>query len=168
MSPIWPIDIVFANAGVAEMAPLEGVSEAHFDKIFDVNVSVASVKGTPAFAVYGASKAAIRNFVRGWTVELKDRRIRSNALSPGPITTPVSCNSVGFTLVGLRRPLALKNDRRATFVALLSYLWVWVNRELSVDWTGGQGEIAGWSSLKLGTRAGVGLVSSRGVVGRAA
>jgi NAD(P)-dependent dehydrogenase (short-subunit alcohol dehydrogenase family) len=106
-----PIDIVFANAGLAEMAPLEDVSESHFDKIFDVNVkgalftvqkalpllntggsiiltgSVASRKGTPAFAVYGASKAAIRNFVRGWTAELKDRRIRSNVLSPGPITT---------------------------------------------------------------------------------
>src|SRR5882757_5193686 len=106
-----PIDVVFANAGVAEMSLLEDVSESHFDKIFDINVkgalftvqkaipllnaggsiiltgSVASVKGTPAFAVYGASKAAIRNFVRGWTVELKDRRIRSNVLSPGPITT---------------------------------------------------------------------------------
>jgi NAD(P)-dependent dehydrogenase (short-subunit alcohol dehydrogenase family) len=52
--------------------------------------SVASVKGTPAFTVYGASKAAIRNFVRGWTVELQDRRIRSNVLSPGPIATPLS------------------------------------------------------------------------------
>ena len=105
------IDIVFANAGLAEMTPLESVSEEHFDKIFNVNVkgtlftvqkalpllndggsiiltgSVASAKGTPAFAVYGASKAAIRNFVRGWTVELQDRRIRSNVLSPGPIAT---------------------------------------------------------------------------------
>ncbi|WP_078992895.1 SDR family oxidoreductase [Streptomyces sp. MMG1121] len=51
--------------------------------------SVASVKGTPALWVYGASKAALRNFVRGWTVELKDRRIRSNVLSPGPIETPL-------------------------------------------------------------------------------
>jgi len=106
-----PIDVVFANAGVAEMSLLEDVSESHFDKIFDINVkgalftvqkaipllnaggsiiltgSVASVKGTPAFTVYGASKAAIRNFVRGWTSELKDRRIRSNVLSPGPVVT---------------------------------------------------------------------------------
>jgi NAD(P)-dependent dehydrogenase (short-subunit alcohol dehydrogenase family) len=105
------IDIVFANAGVGEFVPLEAVTEAHYDKIFDTNVkgvlfavqkalpvlndggsiiltgSVASAKGTPAFAVYGASKAAIRNFVSGWTVELKDRRIRSNVLSPGPIAT---------------------------------------------------------------------------------
>ncbi|MEV6134261.1 glucose 1-dehydrogenase [Streptomyces violaceusniger] len=107
------IDIVFANAGLGEFASLEDVTEQHFDKIFNVNVkgalftvqkalpllndgasiiltgSVASVKGTSAFSVYGASKAAIRNFVRGWTVELKDRRIRSNVLSPGPIETPL-------------------------------------------------------------------------------
>ncbi|KUN03577.1 hypothetical protein AQI95_24170 [Streptomyces yokosukanensis] len=107
------IDILFANAGLGEFASLEEATEAHFDKIFNVNVkgafftvqkalpllnegasiiltgSVASVKGTAAFSVYGASKAAIRNFVRGWTVELKDRRIRSNVLSPGPIETPL-------------------------------------------------------------------------------
>ena len=51
--------------------------------------SVASAKGTPAFWVYGATKAAIRNFVRAWTIELKDRRIRSNVLSPGPTETPL-------------------------------------------------------------------------------
>lgn len=105
------IDILVANAGVGEFATLESVTEEHFDKIFNTNVrgtlftvqkalpllndggsviltgSVASAKGTPAFTVYGASKAAVRNFVRGWTVELKDRRIRCNVLSPGPITT---------------------------------------------------------------------------------
>jgi NAD(P)-dependent dehydrogenase (short-subunit alcohol dehydrogenase family) len=108
------IDVVLANAGVGEFVPLEGVTEKHFDKIFSVNVkgvlftvqkalpllndggsiiligSVAGVKGTPGLAVYGASKAAIRNFVRGWTVELKDRRIRSNVVSPGPIATPLT------------------------------------------------------------------------------
>jgi NAD(P)-dependent dehydrogenase (short-subunit alcohol dehydrogenase family) len=52
--------------------------------------SVGSVKGTPGFWVYGATKAAIRNFVRAWTVELKDRRIRSNVFSPGPTDTPLS------------------------------------------------------------------------------
>src|SRR6185503_5060181 len=105
------IDIVVANAGAGELARLEDVTEEHFDKIFNLNVrgtlftvqralpllndggsiiligSVASAKGTPAFTVYGASKAAIRNFVRGWTVELKDRHLRCNVLSPGPITT---------------------------------------------------------------------------------
>ena len=105
------IDIVFANAGLAEFSPLVNITEEHFDKLFNLNVkgalftvqkalpllndggsiiltgSVAGVKGTPAFGVYGATKAAIRNFVRAWTVELKDRRIRSNVLSPGPTDT---------------------------------------------------------------------------------
>ena len=107
------IDVVFANAGVAEFAPLETITEEHFDKLFNINVrgtlftvqkalpllndggsiiltgSVAGVKGTAAFGVYGATKAAIRNFARAWTVELKDRRIRSNVLSPGPTETPI-------------------------------------------------------------------------------
>jgi NAD(P)-dependent dehydrogenase (short-subunit alcohol dehydrogenase family) len=54
-----------------------------------LNGSVASVKGTAAFGVYAASKAALRSFVRTWTTDLKDRRIRSNVVSPGPINTPL-------------------------------------------------------------------------------
>ena len=101
------IDIVFANAGVGEFVPFGAVTEEHFDKLFNINVrgtlftvqkalpllkdggsiilngSVASVKGTAAFGVYAASKAAIRSFVRTWTTDLKDRRIRSNVVSPG-------------------------------------------------------------------------------------
>jgi NAD(P)-dependent dehydrogenase (short-subunit alcohol dehydrogenase family) len=107
------IDVVFANAGLGEFAALGSISEEHFDKLFNINVkgalftvqkalpllndggsiiltgSVGSVKGTPAFWVYGATKAAIRNFVRAWTIELKDRHIRSNVLSPGPTETPL-------------------------------------------------------------------------------
>ena len=107
------IDVVFANAGVAEFAPLGKITEEHFDRLFDINVkgtlftvqkalplmndggsiilngSVASVKGTPAFGVYGATKAALRSFVRTWTSDLKDRHIRSNVISPGPTDTPV-------------------------------------------------------------------------------
>jgi NAD(P)-dependent dehydrogenase (short-subunit alcohol dehydrogenase family) len=107
------LDSVFANAGGAKFAPLGQITEEHFDKLFNINVkgalftvqkalpllndggsiiltdSVAGVKGTPAFGVYGATKAAIRCFVRAWTVELKDRRIRSNVVSPGPIDTPI-------------------------------------------------------------------------------
>src|ERR1700758_4400691 len=106
------LDIVFANAGIAEFSPLDKITEEHFDKLFDINVkgtlftvqkalplmneggsiilngSVASIKGTAAFGVYAASKAAIRSFARTWTSELKDRRIRSNVVSPGPIDTP--------------------------------------------------------------------------------
>jgi NAD(P)-dependent dehydrogenase (short-subunit alcohol dehydrogenase family) len=107
------IDIVFANAGVAEFAPLGKITEEHFDKLFGINVkgtlftvqkalpllndggsiilnaSVASLKGTAAFGVYGATKAALRSFVRTWTVDLKERHIRSNVISPGPTETPV-------------------------------------------------------------------------------
>jgi NAD(P)-dependent dehydrogenase (short-subunit alcohol dehydrogenase family) len=107
------IDIIFANAGVGEFVPFPKVSEEHFDKLFNINVkgalftvqkglsllndggsiilngSVASVKGTAAFGVYAASKAAIRSFVRTWTTDLKDRHIRSNVVSPGPIRTPL-------------------------------------------------------------------------------
>ena len=107
------IDVVFANAGAAEFAPLGKITEEHFDKLFDTNVkgtlftvqkalalmndggsiilngSVASVKGTPAFGVYGATKAALRSLVRTWTSDLKDRHIRSNVVSPGPTDTPI-------------------------------------------------------------------------------
>jgi NAD(P)-dependent dehydrogenase (short-subunit alcohol dehydrogenase family) len=107
------IDVVFANAGVAEFAPLGKITEEHFDKLFETNVkgtlftvqkalalmndggsiilngSVASVKGTPAFGVYGATKAALHSFVRTWTSDLKDRHIRSNVVSPGPTDTPI-------------------------------------------------------------------------------
>ncbi len=106
------IDIVVANAGLSLFAPFGKVTEEHFDKLFDINVkgtlftvqkalpllndggsiiitgSFGSVKGTPNFGVYGASKAALRSFVRTWTTDLKDRHIRSNVLSPGPIKTP--------------------------------------------------------------------------------
>ena len=106
------IDILFANAGGGTVAPLATATESHFDKIFDVNVkglfftvqkalplfkdggsiilnsSVSNVMGLPGFTVYAASKAAVRNFARGWTMELKDRKIRVNSMSPGPIETP--------------------------------------------------------------------------------
>jgi NAD(P)-dependent dehydrogenase (short-subunit alcohol dehydrogenase family) len=106
------IDILFANAGVGELAPIEKVTEEHFDRIFDINAkglfftvqkalpllpegativlnaSIVSVKGMPAFGVYSATKAAVRSFARTWTNELKERKIRVNVVSPGPIDTP--------------------------------------------------------------------------------
>jgi NAD(P)-dependent dehydrogenase (short-subunit alcohol dehydrogenase family) len=108
------IDIIFANAGVGEFVAFGAVTDEHFDKLFNINVrgtlftvqkalpllndggsiilngSVASIKGTAAFGVYAASKAAIRSFARTWTTDLKDRRIRSNVVSPGPIDTPLA------------------------------------------------------------------------------
>src|SRR5580693_2410632 len=114
------IDILFANAGGGEFAPLGAITEEHFDQTFGSNVkgllftvqkalpllvdggsvilnaSIVSMKGVPALSVYSATKAAVRSFARSWTTDLKDRKIRVNAISPGPIDTP-GVNSLGKT-----------------------------------------------------------------------
>lgn len=106
------IDILVANAGGGEFAPLGAISEKHFDATFGTNVkgvlfsaqmalpllrdggaiiltgSTAGSGAIPAFSVYSATKAAVRNFARGWALDLKDRGIRVNVISPGPIDTP--------------------------------------------------------------------------------
>ena len=106
------LDIVFANAGVAELAPLGEITEEDFDRMFNINVkgllftvqkalpllpngasiilnaSIVASKGNPASSVYSATKAAVRSFARTWTMDLKERKIRVNAVSPGPIRTP--------------------------------------------------------------------------------
>jgi NAD(P)-dependent dehydrogenase (short-subunit alcohol dehydrogenase family) len=108
------IDILFANAGIIGLLPLGSITEDHFDKIFSVNVkgllftvqkalplfqnggsiilitSIAGSKGFEGLSVYSATKAAIRSFARTWTVDLKYRKIRVNAVSPGPIDTPMT------------------------------------------------------------------------------
>jgi len=112
------LDILFANAGIYDLASLGSITEEHFDRQFDINVkgvlftvqkalpllvngasiilngSVLSIKGTPASSVYNATKAAIRSFARTWTVDLKDRQIRVNTLSPGPTKTSVLNNII--------------------------------------------------------------------------
>jgi len=106
------LDVLFANAGWGEFITLGNYTEEHFDGTFNTNVkglvftvqkalpllpdgatiilnaSIVSVKGIPAFGVYNATKAAVRSFARTWTAELKDRKIRVNVVSPGPINTP--------------------------------------------------------------------------------
>jgi NAD(P)-dependent dehydrogenase (short-subunit alcohol dehydrogenase family) len=115
------IDILFANAGAGTIAPLAIATEDHFDQTFDVNVkglfftvqkalplfrdggsiiltsSVSNVLGLPGFSAYAASKAAVRNFARAWTLELKDRGIRVNSISPGPTQTPALETTTGLT-----------------------------------------------------------------------
>lgn len=107
------IDIVFANAGLAKLAPFGTVDERLFDLHFDANVkglffsvqkglalmkdggaiilngSIADIKGFPAMSVYSATKAAVRSFARTWTNDLRGRRIRVNVVSPGHIDTPI-------------------------------------------------------------------------------
>jgi NAD(P)-dependent dehydrogenase (short-subunit alcohol dehydrogenase family) len=106
------IDVLVANAGGGEFAALGSITEEHFDKTFAINVkgtlftvqkalpllkdgasivltgSTAAVTGIPAFSVYSASKAAIRNFARGWILDLAPRKIRVNVLAPGSTSTP--------------------------------------------------------------------------------
>lgn len=125
------LDVLFANAAAASFATLDQVTEEHFDQIFDTNVkgllftvqkalpllpdggaivlnaSIVSVQGVPAFGVYSATKAAVRSFARTWTAELKDRKIRVNAVSPGPIDTP-----------GLRGLTQTEEERQAFYEKL--------------------------------------------------
>ena len=106
------IDILAANAGGGGFAPLGAITEEDFDRTFAINVkgtlftvqkalpllrdggsiiltsSTSTTRAIPAFSVYGATKAAIRNFARHWILDLKDRKIRVNAISPGPTLTP--------------------------------------------------------------------------------
>ncbi len=121
------LDIVFANAGVATYAPFGKITEEHYDSIFNINVkgllftvqkalpllpdgasiiltaSIVASKGLPANSVYSATKAALRSFARTWTTDLKDRRIRVNAVSPGPIDTPGLNDLVASTGAGEQR-----------------------------------------------------------------
>jgi len=113
------LDVVFANAGSSQFAPLEAITEEYFDNLFNTNVkgllftvqkalpllpegasiilnaSQASTIGSPTISVYAATKAAVRSFARNWMLDLKERKIRVNAISPGVIPTP------GFYLTGL-------------------------------------------------------------------
>jgi NAD(P)-dependent dehydrogenase (short-subunit alcohol dehydrogenase family) len=106
------VDIIFANAGTTEFSPVGAIQEDHFDRSFDTNVkglvftiqkalplmsdggsvilnaSMASVRGMEACSVYSATKAAVRSFARSWTMDLRDSKIRVNAISPGFIRTP--------------------------------------------------------------------------------
>ena len=114
------LDVLFANAGIGEFIALNAVTEDDFDRTFAVNAkgtfftvqkalplmspgstiilnaSIAASKGFPAFSVYSASKAAIRSYARGWVVELKERGIRVNVISPGTIPTP-AYNHLGLS-----------------------------------------------------------------------
>src|ERR1700716_1328839 len=106
------LDIVFANAGVVKLAPLGTITEELYDWVFNINVkgvlftvqkalpllpdgasiilnaSIVASKGLPEWSVYSATKAAVRSFARTWTTDLRDRRIRVNAVSPGYTDTP--------------------------------------------------------------------------------
>jgi NAD(P)-dependent dehydrogenase (short-subunit alcohol dehydrogenase family) len=121
------LDVLFANAGSAKYAPLGTITEEFYESIFNVNIkgllftvqkalplmpdgasivlnaSVVGSKGLPANSVYAATKAAVRSFARTWTTDLKSRRIRVNAVSPGPIDTPGLRELMGSSEEGQQR-----------------------------------------------------------------
>ena len=121
------LDIVFANAGVARYAKLGTITEEFYNSIFDINVkgllftvqkalplmpdgasiilnaSIVGSKGLPMNSVYSATKAAVRSFARTWTADLRDRRIRVNAVSPGSIDTPGFSDLLASTETGQQR-----------------------------------------------------------------
>lgn len=129
------LDVVFANAGIAAFAPLGQIDEGDFDRIFGTNVkgllftvqkalplmpdgaavvlngSVVGSTGTPASSVYSATKAAVRSFARTWTTDLKERKIRVNVVSPGPVDTPGMRDLTGHDEAGA--------ERRAAFSAMV-------------------------------------------------
>jgi NAD(P)-dependent dehydrogenase (short-subunit alcohol dehydrogenase family) len=128
------LDVVFANAGVAKYAPFGTITEEHYDSIFNINVkgllftvqkalpllsdgasiilnaSIVASKGFSSNSVYSATKAAVRSFARTWTSDLKERRIRVNAVSPGPIKTPGLNDLVASTGAGEERLKMLSNS----------------------------------------------------------
>jgi NAD(P)-dependent dehydrogenase (short-subunit alcohol dehydrogenase family) len=121
------LDVVFANAGVAKYAPFGKITEEFYDSIFNINVkgllftvqkalpllpdgasivlnaSIVGSKGLAANSVYSATKAAVRSFARTWTTDLKERRIRVNAVSPGSIDTPGARDLLASSEVGEKR-----------------------------------------------------------------
>jgi len=121
------LDIVFANAGIAKYAPFGTITEEFYHSIFDINVkgvlftvqkalplmpdgasiilnaSIVGSKGLSSNSVYSATKAAIRSFARTWTTDLKDRRIRVNAVSPGTIDTPGLSDLLASSAAGEQR-----------------------------------------------------------------
>jgi NAD(P)-dependent dehydrogenase (short-subunit alcohol dehydrogenase family) len=127
------LDVVFANAGLARYAPLGTITEELYDSIFNVNVkgllftvqkalplmpdgasiilnaSIVGSKGLPANSVYSATKAAVRSFARTWTTDLKDRRIRVNAVSPGAIDTPGLSDLLASSEAGEQRKKMISN-----------------------------------------------------------
>jgi NAD(P)-dependent dehydrogenase (short-subunit alcohol dehydrogenase family) len=128
------LDIVFANAGVATLAPFGEITEEFYDSIFDINVkgllftvqkalpllpdgasiilnaSIVASKGLPMNSVYSATKAAVRSFARTWTTDLKERRIRVNAVSPGSIDTPGLNNLLASSETGKQRLRMISNS----------------------------------------------------------
>jgi NAD(P)-dependent dehydrogenase (short-subunit alcohol dehydrogenase family) len=162
------LDIVFANAGTAKYATLGSIAEELYDSIFDVNVkgllftvqkalpllpdgaaivlnaSIVASKELPSNSVYSATEAAVRSFARTWTTDLKARRIRVNAVSPGSTDTPGFNDLIASSETGLQRLKMLQSivplcrlgmpDEIARAVVFLASRTAVTSRELSCSW----------------------------------
>ena len=135
------VDVLVVNAGLSEFAPLEAISEEHFDRTFALNVrallfatqaataimpnggaivligSIAAAIGTPGYGVYGASKAAVRSFARTWANELAPRNIRVNVVAPGPTDTAMMAATSAEVREQLNRLIPLGRMARVEEVA---------------------------------------------------
>ena len=171
------LDIVFANAGTAAFASLGNITEEHFDSIFDINVkgllftvqkalplmpdgasiilnaSIVASKGSPQWSVYSATKAAVRPFARTWTTDLKDRRIRVNAVSPGFTDTP-GLNELLGSETGQQRKKMISNSvplgrfgtpeeiaKAVVFLASDHSSTAATSRERNCSWMGGVAQV---------------------------
>ncbi|QGQ97361.1 SDR family oxidoreductase [Paenibacillus psychroresistens] len=147
------VDILFANAAIAEGAPLEAITESHYDRHFDINVkglvftvqkalplltegssiilmaSIVGIKGMGGLSIYSATKAAIRNLARSWIQDLKGRKIRINAISPGNTETPGLAGLAGseaevggfYDYLSTLTPLG-RNGQPAEIAAVVAFL----------------------------------------------
>ncbi len=131
------LDVLFANAGTGSFAALAEITPEHYDEIFDLNVkalvftvqkalplmgpggsiilnaSTSGVMGAPAFSIYSASKAAVRNLARSWALDLKGSGVRVNVLSPGPTRTDLPLGALGeaaFEAIGADTPMGRVGD----------------------------------------------------------
>jgi NAD(P)-dependent dehydrogenase (short-subunit alcohol dehydrogenase family) len=127
------LDVLFVNAGIAAFVPLQGISDEHFDSIVSTNLkgvvftvkqalpvlaagasiiinsSTASFKPLPAFGIYSATKAAVRQLARVWLLELKDQKIRVNVVSPGMVDTPGIDGLAGDQATGMKAHVGSQN-----------------------------------------------------------
>ncbi|WP_273806115.1 MULTISPECIES: SDR family NAD(P)-dependent oxidoreductase [unclassified Pseudomonas] len=139
------VDVLVVNAGISEFAPLETLSEEHFDRTFALNVrallfatqaataimpnggaivligSIAAAIGTQGYGVYGASKAAVRSFARTWANELAPRNIRVNVVAPGPTDTAMMAATSAEVREQLNRLIPLGRMARVDEVAAAAY-----------------------------------------------
>jgi NAD(P)-dependent dehydrogenase (short-subunit alcohol dehydrogenase family) len=169
------IDVLFANAGFASLSPVEKITEQHYDSLFNTNVkgllftvlkaiplmpdgsaiilnaSIVASKGLPDFSVYSATKAAVRSFARTLTTDLKERRIRVNAVSPGLTDTPAWHASESRRAIDVQRCFACqvwhtRRDREGRAVSRLGRQQLPHGNRMVRGWRLRTGVVGSWQT----------------------